>query len=136
MNNKLENLSEEAKQRFEKAFIWLEENKDNDFVVGRTEVADGVFALRQKYKTFDNNRFEGHRSYADIQYVVDGSETIDISDISNIGLVTEEYTDDKDILFCNVSEFETCLLKPNDFEIFLPSWIIVKQFPDHYRRPS
>lgn len=117
---KLKNISEEAKQRFEKAFIWLNENKDNEFIVGRTEIAEGVFALRQEYNTFDNQRFEGHKKYADIQYIHDGSENIGVANIDNIRGILQEYSEENDIFFCNVSNSENVTLYNDEFEIFLP----------------
>lgn len=92
----------------------------------KTVEIDGknIFAIYQTYKTktHDTARIEGHRQYADVQYIFEGQEIIGYTSIENID-GEPNYDEAKDIFFCNsqkkishfvVSEGEAVVLEPND----------------------
>lgn len=75
---------------------------------GRVEIdGDRVFALVQRYETVKTNapKFEYHRKYIDIQYIVSGEEVIGWAPADRM-TVTEEYDGNKDICFGTVPEGE------------------------------
>jgi YhcH/YjgK/YiaL family protein len=71
---------------------------------GRVEIdGDRVFALPQRYETvvMDPPRFEYHRRYIDIQFIVTGEEVIGWAPAGRVQ-VTEAYDPAKDIAFGTV----------------------------------
>jgi biofilm protein TabA len=71
---------------------------------GRVEIdGDRVFALPQRYETvvMDPPRFEHHRRYIDIQFIVAGEEVIGWAPADRMQ-VTEAYDPEKDIAFGTV----------------------------------
>ncbi len=75
---------------------------------GRVDIdGDKVFAIVQQYETLETDapRFEYHRKYIDIQYIVSGEEVIGWAPAERM-TVTEVYDGDKDICFGTVPEGE------------------------------
>ncbi|MGD9715277.1 MAG: YhcH/YjgK/YiaL family protein [Thermomicrobiales bacterium] len=75
----------------EKAIDFLIEHGGEEFPIGRQVIdGDSVYAEVQAYETVDDSewRFEGHRSYLDIQYVVEGSEIIGWASIDDVEVTT------------------------------------------------
>lgn len=83
-----------------------------------------IYAIFQIYKTkiHANARPEGHRQYADVQYIFEGQEIIGYADISNID-AEPDYNAEKDIFFCQakrqlshivLSAGEAAILEPSD----------------------
>lgn len=75
---------------------------------GRYEIqGDRVFALVQRYETEAPAapRFEAHRKYIDVQYIVTGSEAIGWAPLGRLD-VTEKYDEGKDVCFGFVPEGE------------------------------
>jgi YhcH/YjgK/YiaL family protein len=73
---------------------------------GREEIdGERVFALVQRYETarVDEPRFECHRKYIDVQFMVSGEEVIGWAPAGNM-TVTEAYDAGKDICFGTVAE--------------------------------
>lgn len=60
------------------------------------------FGLEQVYYTKDRNKcfFESHRKYIDVQFILDGEEIIEVSDIKNLD-VTFPYDENMDIIKYN-----------------------------------
>lgn len=123
MSNKNHNdLSENVK-------LGLEYLKNTDFSTienGKYEIlGNKVFAIVQDYtsKILAEGKFEAHKKYTDIQYIIKGEEQIGISDIENFTQATE-YDSEKDIVFLNpklgVSP-EFIHLKEKEFAIFTPN---------------
>lgn len=65
----------------------------------KIELADGVFAIEQVYETKPRAEgfFESHRTYIDVQVVVEGEETMELVDASRIA-VKEAYQPDRDLI--------------------------------------
>lgn len=92
---------------------------------GKYEIlGDKVFAIVQDYmsKSKADNKFEAHKKYIDIQYIVKGEEEIGVCDISNFnGLIP--YDSEKDIVFLtpiDESKAEFIHLKEKEFVILMP----------------
>lgn len=77
----LENLRDQVvlTPNIETAINWLVESGQKEFPTGRQVIdGDNVYAEVQAYETIDGGdvTFEGHRTYLDIQYIVEGEEII------------------------------------------------------------
>ena len=73
---------------------------------GRVEIdGDRVFALVQRYETMitDAPKFECHRKYIDVQFIVTGEEVIGWAPLA-LMTITEAYDADKDICFGTVAK--------------------------------
>jgi len=84
-----------------KAFAFLRADSFHSLPDGRVEIdGDRVFALIQRYETIavDTPRFECHRKYIDIQFIVSGEEIIDWVPLEWM-TITEAYDADKDVSF-------------------------------------
>lgn len=91
---------------------------------GRMDIdGDLVFALVQRYETLktDAPRFEYHRKYIDIQYVVSGEEVIGWAPADSM-VITEEYDGNKDICFGTVpdGEMTPVYLKAGQLTVLYP----------------
>lgn len=110
-------------ERFRKAFEFLK-NTDLMALVPGTEipVAEGVLAKIQEYTTDpeDTRKFETHRDYFDIQFVVRGEEFIGI--VPAAGLVPDgEYSVTDDIQYYHTPpKHGGAVLRDGDFLIVPP----------------
>lgn len=92
---------------------------------GRYEILeDKVYANVQDYisKPEHEGKFEAHKRYIDIQYIVKGEEKIGVSDILNFEEATV-YESEKDIIFLTPkidSKVEFIELKEKEFMILTP----------------
>ena len=77
-------------------------------------------------KDEENTRFEAHRKYADIQYLISGQEKIGISPLEK-STVTIPYNEEKDICFLHSDVKNYRLANSEKFFIF---------FPDDAHRPG
>lgn len=85
-------------------------------------LGDKVYAVVQDYssKPICEGRFEAHKKYIDIQYIIQGEERIGIGNIENFSQTTE-YDKEKDIVFLdNKEQNEFINIKENEFAIFTP----------------
>lgn len=87
--------------RFAQAFAFIDKAVQENYPAGKYEI-DGkdLYASVQEYnsKLEADAKFEGHRNYIDIQFVVSGTEIIKVADISKMTLKTE-YNAEKDVEF-------------------------------------
>ena len=76
----------------------------------RFEIGDGAFGIEQVYRTRFRGEanYESHRSYIDVQAVIEGEEGIDVADISRLSVV-EPYNADKDLILYAPFEFGSWL---------------------------
>lgn len=84
-----------------KAFDFLNNGKLADLPDGRVDIdGERVFALVQRYMTEISNepKFEHHRKYVDVQFIVSGEETIGWAAQESM-TVTETYDAGKDVCF-------------------------------------
>ena len=86
---------------------WLQNQNLKDMLDGRYEISDSVYATIQTYLTKDDAKYEAHRKYIDIQYMIQGIEKIGVIDIQNC-ISSMGYDEVKDLEF-----FEDC--KREDF---------------------
>lgn len=118
------------KDRWDKAFAFLKDNDLTKLEVKRYEIdGDNAYALVSEYlsKNEEDARYEAHRNYIDIQYVISGRELIGIAPVSMKKDVLEPYDALKDIMFLSVSQGNNLKADAGRFFIF---------FPDDLHRPS
>lgn len=89
-----------------KALAFLHGDAIHGLPDGRIEIdGDRVFALVQRYKTVAtvNPKFEYHRKYVDIQFIVSGEEVIGWAPAERMS-ITGSYDAEKDICFGSVEK--------------------------------
>lgn len=108
--------------RWKKAFSFLKNNDLASLKPGRHEIEGAdLFVNVDEYVTRneEDTRFEAHRKYADIQYLVSGEEYIGVVSLDK---TTEKITYDqgKDIVFLSSEENNYRLADPQNYFIFFP----------------
>lgn len=106
--------------RLAKGLKYLQETDFSKMEPGRYEI-DGanVYAMVQQYDSIpiENCRWEAHRRYIDIQYIVDGIEKMGYANIKNMKEV--EYQEAKDfVLMQGNGDFVT--VEAGMFAVFMP----------------
>lgn len=90
----------------QKAFAFLHTRNIRGLPDGRVEIdGDRVFALVQRYETMitDTPKFECHRKYIDVQFIVSGEEVIGWAPADWMKII-EAYEADKDSCFGTVAK--------------------------------
>lgn len=113
------NLSENLKRGFE----WLKSTDLKSIESGKYFIdGDKLYANVQEYQTKTEAKYEAHRKYVDIQYMIWGKELVGVCNISECTTCTE-YDQSADIEFLDcknednwqcLSEGEFLVLFPND----------------------
>lgn len=105
-----------------KVLGFIEKAQRENLAEGRYEL-DGtdLFAMLQVYETKEREEclYETHKLYGDIQYIVEGKETIYASDRAMLE-IEEDCTPEKDIVFYTGKEEAVLCLQPGRFAVFLP----------------
>lgn len=112
---------------FKQAFEYLRQIDIHSIPVGRHEVdGDAIYALVQEYTTkkIGEGKWEAHRRYIDLQYVVQGAEGMGYANIHH--LQQGEYIPEKDFL---------PLFGEGD-QVALKSGCFVLLFPEDAHMPS
>lgn len=126
--------------RFAAGFDYLAATDLLALADGRYEIqGSDVFAIVQSYNTKprEQGRWEAHRQYADIQFIVTGRERMGVAPISSLKLACE-YDPEKDVAFYeaeadgdgqffDVSESSFALFLPHD--VHMPSLAIESPGP-------
>jgi YhcH/YjgK/YiaL family protein len=110
--------------RFQKAFNFLDQLND-DAEVGRKEIdGDDVYALVQRYTTkpLQEGKFEAHRKYIDVQYLLAGTESIIWAPLPSLQNVLMPYDESGDaVLFGLVPGAPHIDLNVGQFAILFPA---------------
>ncbi len=85
-----------------------------------SHISDGTTLIINEYETKDDSPLESHKKYVDIQMVLSGQELILISDISVLS-VSEEYDEDRDVMFWKGETQCSLLLEEGNMVILLPN---------------
>jgi biofilm protein TabA len=112
------------KERWAKAFKFLKGNDLTKLELKRYDIdGDNLFATVSEYqsKNEETAKFEAHRKYIDIQYVISGKEIMNIAPINTVKEVLNPYDAAKDIEFVTVSKVVNYKASPSNFFIFFPS---------------
>jgi YhcH/YjgK/YiaL family protein len=107
---------------WETMFRLLEATEFSRLDPGRVEVmGENLFYLVNQYvtKEAESVKFEAHRKYIDLQYVMEGEEMMGVSGFE-YATETETYIAEKDIAFYTVSKAEYHTATPSAFFVFFP----------------
>jgi YhcH/YjgK/YiaL family protein len=107
-----------------KAFEFLRLHDLQKLPDGRVEIdGERVFALVQRYETIttDEPKFECHKKYIDVQYIVSGEEIIGWAPAERVK-ITDAYDAAKDICFGTVEKGKRTLvyLQAGQFAVMYP----------------
>jgi YhcH/YjgK/YiaL family protein len=111
------------RERWDKAFNFLKSNNLQELELKRYDIDDdNLYAPVSEYitKNEEDARYEAHKKYIDIQYVVSGKELIGVAPLSQKKDVLEPYDATKDIEFFTVNSGENRPALPDRFFIFFP----------------
>lgn len=110
-------------KRWEKAFTFLAEQNLESLDTGKHELeGTDLYVMVDEYvpKETDSLKFEAHRNYADIQYVVSGQEKISIAPVDETIIVTA-YDEETDVMYLSAVEAKDRIATPERFFVFFPS---------------
>ena len=112
------------KERWGKAFKFLKSNDLSKLELKRYDIdGDNLFATVSEYlsKNEEIAKFEAHRRYIDIQYVISGREVMNIAPMTTVKEILTPYDATKDIEFMTVDKIVNYKATPANFFIFFPS---------------
>ena len=110
--------------KFKIAFEFLKNTdlktiKDGSYEISGKEIYANVQTL--KTKNPEQKKWEVHRKYIDIQYVIQGQEKMGYGILEDFNQVLEKYDDEKDVEFLNGEKFNFVNVNEGDFVIFYPN---------------
>lgn len=109
-------------ERVNKAVEYLRKLSVTKTDVGKYIVNDSFYYYVQYYETLrdENCNLESHRKFVDIQIMIEGSEAMDLVDISRL-TAKQEYNDEKDVMFWKAPlRMARTTLRAGDFIILYP----------------
>lgn len=112
-----------TEKKFRIAFDFLKRKDLAELPVGWIELGDGVRASIQHYTSFkwDENRFETHDKFFDVQYVIEGMELCGVCDRSETKKVAVPYNAGNDVTFYEEPKhYGTVFLNAGDFIVLGP----------------
>ncbi len=108
--------------KLKKGFEWLK-SQDLENIEPKKYIIDGddVWANVQEYETKDDAKYETHRKYIDIQYMIQGREFVGVTDKINC-TTCDEYNPESDLEFMDINVKEDYqILNEGDFLVFFPT---------------
>ena len=107
--------------RIGKALKYLQNTDLKNIEIGKHEIeGKNIFVVVSEYETknIEQGKWEAHRKYIDIQYVVSGKEKIGYACINEMKVIGE-YSEEKDVLFLE-GEGDFLLVNEGTFALFAP----------------
>ena len=107
----------------EDAVRYLKEQDLNGMPVGRYKVNDDFYFMIQEYETKEHSlcKTETHRVFTDIQWILEGSEIIEVHPLDDTLKEKVPYDAVKDVAFWeNPADAEKLKLGAGDYRIFSP----------------
>jgi biofilm protein TabA len=89
---------------------------------GRIELAGRAFALEQAYraKPRPEGFFESHRSYIDVQVIVEGEELMEVEDMARLAIATA-YNPERDLIkYADTAVASVLRMRAGDVAVFFP----------------
>ena len=113
------NLNNFKSERLEE-YLGLLRGISADIPLGRYELDGGAYYIAQEcnLRERESAKFESHKRFIDIQYILDGEEDMEVADIDTLTL-TDEYDEQGDYM---LYEGRGALLhfKKGDFAVYFP----------------
>ena len=86
-------------ERIKAGLSWLESTDLINITDGKYSInGENVYASVQTYTTKDDAKYESHRKYIDIQYMIIGSEKIGVTELANCKTCIEYDADKEEFL--------------------------------------
>lgn len=114
---------EELKSISIDVYNFIVNNDMKSLYLGRHQINAKVYANVETYSTKDikEGKFESHKKYIDIQYIISGEENIISEDISSL-TVSEEYDETRDIVFYKDNGLgKDNILRSGEFIVLYPN---------------
>ncbi len=111
-------------EKVKKGFEFLLNSPLVDLNDGKYEIlSDEIYANVQTLKTKNekDKKWEVHRSYIDIQYVIKGEEKMGYGILEDFTDVVAPYDCNKDVAFLSNGEYNYINVKQGDFVMFYPN---------------
>lgn len=108
-------------EKFRKGFDFLRNTDLKNLENGKYEIdGDEIFVSVQDYdsKPLSEGKFEAHKIYADIQFIIKGEERLGFGNVKDFSPSTS-YDETKDIVFLE-GKGDFVKAKEGDFLVFLP----------------
>ena len=108
-------------ENFQKDFEFLKNTDLKNLANGKYEIdGDNIFVSVQDYHTKPESegKFEAHKKYADIQFIIKGEEKIGCTNIQNCAPTT--FYDDKNYIVFLEGKGDFITAQENTFLIFMP----------------
>ncbi len=123
--NKVEFYIQYQKNKYllDKAFSYLKKTNLDTISVGKHVInGDSVFASVTEIptKSFEDTKWEFHKKYIDIQYVIKGKEKMGTTPVESLSITTP-YNETKDVGFGDASNGKFYIAEPGTFLIFFPN---------------
>ena len=112
----------DLKEKVKQALSYLYSLDTANLCEGKTEVNSDFYYTVQRYNTKEVSEcsFESHKKYVDIQIMIEGSEIMDLADISRMSM-KQEYNSDSDFMLWNEPErFTRTTLRQGDYIVIYP----------------
>ncbi|HNW57309.1 MAG TPA: YhcH/YjgK/YiaL family protein [Bacteroidales bacterium] len=112
------------KERWDRLFTFLKTNDLKNLEVKKYELEGAnlsVIVSEYLSKDVDSARFEAHKNYIDLQYVISGSELMGVAPLSETKEITKPYDPAKDVEFMTVNKCDDIKATPEKFFILFPS---------------
>ena len=109
-------------RHWNQAFEFLKSADLKNLPTGRQDLeGDHLYISVDEYTTKDKSetRYESHRKYIDIQYIIEGEELMGLTTLDKVE-VTEPYNEEKDIAFYSFDGGEYIKAAPENFVLFFP----------------
>ena len=115
------NVYSAGNENLKKGFEFIKEFMNNPKPVGKYEIdGDKVYAMVQEYETKAPGKFEAHKKYTDIQFLVSGKELIGYENIATLTLDTEYDAKNDYMLFEGKKGTTELILEEGMFAVFFP----------------
>ena len=91
-------------------------------VTERIELAGGAFVLEQVYHAKQRAEvfFESHRKYIDVQVIVEGSERMEVEDISRL-TISQPYLEERDLIkYADTTQASHLAMVAGKVAVFFP----------------
>lgn len=115
---------------WDKAFNWMKTQDLENLAPGKYPIdGDNAYASVTEIvdKPFEDTRWESHRKYIDLQYIIRGQEKIGIAPVKSADEITSPYNADKDAANYRIDQADIELATPKYFFLF---------FPENAHRPN
>lgn len=108
---------------YDKRFAHIEEflarNNVATLPIGNHQLDDGITANVSDYAPGEGGKFEAHRNFSDLQYVVSGNEKIEVIPIADARESTG-YTPDIEFFASQASASTVLIMNTGTFAVFAP----------------